>query len=380
MIDWKVWSYDVVREFNDQQYRQLLTKAHLVNGRTPINHGTKDDPDYQVYYILSKDKKEYALNEAHIEELPILPTVTKRKIHYSRVYDIVTEFKKAKFKAEKNLSFREIIDDLCCFEHTNPEDYVLYKIIVLSSWIDRLCCRISSSPGFGKDSVAKIVGDLFSNVFVIANPTVAKLEYGLVNKIVMLNELANMSGEERKAMEHFLLATGDMSNVYEKRSRSGGGTTESYDISKLSLLIAYNDLDCYPEGVMYFDKIFQRATQSRFIPFRFAGNFTTQFTRLPEAKEIAAENNEFYRSFIRSVMWYQENWTQEFANKAFTFITGRERGLSERWAGNFDTICRFICLYAQTQEEANTLCEALYQRHVNYLRMVDSYEQNIFSI
>lgn len=370
MTEWKKWAYDVLQAFNEQHYSQLLTKAHIVRGRTPINLGTKDDPDVRVYYILRHNNIDYALGEAHIEELPILVNESKKKIHYQNVYDIITSFRSARFKPVRTKSFRELVDSLCTFKHTNKEDFTLWKIIVFAALIDRVCVRVASEPGFGKDSVAKVCGDLLRDIFIITNPTVAKLEYGLTNKVVMLNEMANLTGEERRQMEHFLLATGDMSNVYEKHSRSTTATSESYDISKLSLLIAYNNKDCYPENSKYFDEVFQKATRERYFPIKLNGRITDDLGRVPEAKQLSAQYAEDYKEFIRNIMWYKENWVSDYETKQWVLLDKKEIVMSERWLRVFTNLCRFITLYAKTEDEAKALAKRLYNKHIDYTTML----------
>ena len=363
------WHYSVLRSFNEQHYSHLLTSSHMVEGRTIINIGTKDIPDKRVVYIFKKNLKEYALEQQHIAELPIVVD-DSIEVHYGRkAYDLITSFRSARFREERLLSFRQMVDDLVCFEHSDALDFILWKIIVLSSSITRLTCRVCSSPNFGKDSAVKVVGDLLGDSVIISNPTVAKLEYSLVNKVLVLNELANLSGAEKQAMEHFLLTTGDLSNTYEKRSRSTASTSETYNISNLSLLMVYNNIECYPE-VKYFDDVFQEATKSRFIPFKLNGRLTQQIRSPLNVRDIAEKNSNYFKAFIRSMMWYRRHWQEEVAGKGVKTINSKTYELKNRWATNFDTIGFFICLYANDNKEAMTLTNELFKRHKAYLEMV----------
>jgi hypothetical protein len=141
-----------------------------------------------------------------------------------------------------------------------------------------------------------------------------------------------------------------------------------FNISKLSLLITYNDLDCYGEGAKYFDTQFQKAVPDRFIPFRMKGRITEQLNpNQPNVAEIAEQNTEHYKGVVRSVMWYQSHWQDELATKQYRVKTGNDYGLPMRWAANFDTIAHFIKLYAHDEAEAQRLTGILYNRHIDYL-------------
>lgn len=375
----ELFFYDVVSAFNEEFYKDLLTDAHVNGDRKPINIGTKDDPDIQVFYPLKKNKIIYALSADCIGDLPIMVHKTREITHYQNVYDIISSYSSAKFLEEKTFSFRELVDNLCAFEHENNTHFTLWKIIVLSSIIHRVAIRVSSPPAFGKDSVMKVLGDLTGEVVVIANPTVAKLEYRLMNKSIMLNEFANLKAEDRHGMEHFLQSVGDMSNIYEKHSRAGAGTMETYDISKLSVLIAYNDMDCYPSQDRYFDKIFGKQTRERFVPLKFSGTMTQKFRLIPDAVKVAKDNGEFYKRFIRTMMWYRKNWVEEYnTKKHFKTKVADDYKFRDRWARTFDTIVNFIKLYAETEEEAATLVKELYNCHYDYERMVNGTQDALF--
>lgn len=371
---WIKYCYDVIQAFNELHYSSLLTHEHIIKGRTPINVGSRDDSEYRNYYLFEKNRIKYALPVEFVEELPILIDDSVELKYRTDVYDIITAFRSARFQEEKLRSFRELVDDLICFAHRSPIDYTLWKIIVFAAHITRLVCRVSSPPSFGKDSAVKVLGDLLGDSVVVSNPTTAKLEYRLTNKLIVLNELANLTGEEKRSMEHFLLSTGDLSNIYEKRSRATAdySARETYNISKLSLILAYNNRECYPEGSLYFDDAFQKATKERFLPLKFEGSIAQDIPRFPNAREMAESFTDDYKAIIRSIMWYRKHWHEELDGISYDVKDAQVYGLRDRWAANFNTIVNFIKLYANEESEARLLTSALYNRHYDYLRMVKS--------
>lgn len=363
--------YDVVAAFGDAYYKDLLTDAHVAGDRKPINLGTKDDPDIHVFYPLKKNKVIYALRDEDIKDLPIMVKNSFQKTQYQNVYDIITSYSSAKFLPEKHFEFRELVDTLCPFQHENNIDFILWKLIVIASLVHRVAVRVCSPPAFGKDSVMKVLGDLTGEVVVIANPTVAKLEYRLINKSIMLNEFANLKAEDRYGMEHFLQSVGDMSNIYEKHSRASSGTNETYDISKLSVLIAYNDLNCYTSPDRYFDNTFGKQTRERFLPLKFSGRMEQEFRLVPEAASLARKNKDFYVKFIRTIEYFKKHWVDEYQyKKTFSTKEAKDYGFENRWARGFDTIVNFIKLYSKDEEEAQFLVKRLFNCHHDYMTMV----------
>jgi hypothetical protein len=382
MVSNDVWNYSTVAAFNAQLYEKLITAAHQVGERLPMNLGTKDDPDMHAFYQFRFDNKLYLLEDTCMEDLPILVTETRTKYHYRNVFEIITGYKSARFRPEHKFTFRQLVDDLCNFEHEAPKDLTLWKIMAFAATIGRVNFRVCSRPAFLKDSVMKVLGYLTSDICVISNPTVAKIEYRLItNKVLLLNEFAMLKAEDRHGMEHLLLSTGDMSNNYEKRSRATSGTTESINIGSLSIICAYNDLDCYPDETKYFDAVFSKQTKDRFIPFKFQGIAAQKIGHVANPEAIAAENADFLKDFIRSIMYYRKEWRNEFSKKRESWLhyvewpepkTAESYGLSSRWAENFDRLRDFVILYSESAEEANMLLNTLYNRHVEYLEQFEN--------
>ena len=144
---------------------------------------------------------------------------------------------------------------------------------------DRINVRASTSPGFGKDSILELLGELIGDIAIVQKPTIAKLEYLSMNKVLMVNELMNLTKQEYRDIEQYLLSVGAFKNNYTKRSRAGSQGKEDYDISKLSVLLTYNNLQDYLDGGIpieeYFDRTQTNQVKDRFIPFKFGGVIVT---------------------------------------------------------------------------------------------------------
>lgn len=358
----KTFHYHTLREWSTNYYKGLLKKEDVNDAITVLD---------ERYILITQGINRYLLSLHAIEELPLLPTNTKYIDYRGKPYQIVTSYKSARFKSEKHYAFRQMVDDLCPFVHDETKDYVVWKIIAFAALLSKCVYRICSPPAFGKDSVLKVLGYLTGDVCVIANPTVAKLEYRLTNKLLMLNEFANLKAEDRYGMEHFLQSVGDGSNTYEKRSRAGVGTSESTDIGELSLVCAYNDLECYTDDSRFFDRVFTQQTKDRFIPFKFKGTISQQIENVPDPREQAMVDADYLQKYVRSITYYKESWLDEVMEKRNWLVKRAiDYGFKGRWANNFDVLIDFILLYSETPEEASMLMNTLYNRHVDYMEMV----------
>lgn len=317
----------------------------------------------------------YALVSEYRESLPIIVTASQELRQGKDVYELVKGFQSVKPQAEKVFDFRKMVEELCPFEHSNPEDFTLWKIVALTSVITKTVLRVATQPAFGKDSVITCLGYLLGDTANLNKPSVAKLEYELTNNLILMNEIGTLSGENRQKMEDFLLDIGDMKNNYTKKSRAGKGTKENYNIKTLSLILSFNTLECYPNKEKYFDYVFNRAVYDRFIPFRFEGKITEHIKTPLYAKELVKQYKPFYEDFIRSVMFYMDNFEKEAMKKNYTTLTANDcKEFPMRHKEVFNKIVIFIHLYAQTQEEANELIKTLIKRNHQYTQMVRNQE------
>ena len=364
----EAWDYSVLQSFHEQYYEHLLLKAHIIGTRKAIKHDDNAE-DHTVVYILQKDRKNYALPEELIEELPLLATKTFQRVDKKEVYDIITRYSTARFKAEKHFSFKELVENFIPFSHENPLAFKLWKIIVLASYITRLNIRVATSAGFGKDSAIKTLGSLFGDVMMVSNPTIAKLEYCLHNKLLMLNEVVDLEKTTKRDLEQFFLGVGDLSNKYTKRSRAGTDGSESYDISKLSLILCYNSKDHYPEGHKYFDDQFQKAVRERFLPLLFTGSITHRFLPPINPEKTAKTHKDWFVKYIRSIEWYKHRWREELEELG---VPEPSETFTGRWGITHHTVHKFVRLYTQGNKEEEAQLLAIFEKaYYDYKRMTN---------
>ncbi len=362
------WHYNVLQAFNKEFYHGIIS-TNMLSEELFI----KGESYWQVIY----NKKRYLLQKDLVDELPIKILKTVDLPYRNKIYHVITEYASVKITPERRMSFKQLVDSLS-LEHSNPTDFTLFKILSLAAEIGRLNFRVSSEAGFGKDSVMSVIGFLRNNVSIINPRTTPAVEYRLFNKILVLNELSNLESSQRKLLQELLLLVGDYKNVYEKSSRSTNDTFDTYDISKLSLVLFYNNLDYYEkigkEG-LFFDNMFTKAVKDRYLPFKLNGILDMQqFTKpltMQEYHNIMVENHEFFVDYVRSLEWYSQHFIEEVRQKQWVFNLEDYPLLLGRHKLLFHQITDYLKLYAETEEEWNKWVKLAYDKYKNYQIMTN---------
>ena len=380
-----LWNYEVIQAFNELNYEGLLTKKDLSSNKEVVikealrfvenDKGEITEELLQInnyFYILQKNTDRFLLSSQQINKLPI-QVKEKEKIAYNKEgFWLIHKFSPVGFTSQKCMSFRELIDNFAFFEHSDSAQFKLWKILVLSAYISRINVRISTEPAFGKDSIVRLLDDLMEHVGVVQKPTLAKLEYLTNNKLILVNEFVNLNNTELRDIEQYLLTIGDFSNKYQKRSRAnaGFGGTEEYDTSRLSVILTYNNKDCYPEDIKYFDDAHSKQIRERFLPFKFSGKLLHAFTREITPSIMAKNNKDFYIAIARTIKYYSDDTNVRKELKEYT-ETELLKDFKDRWKINFETIIKFINLYSSDEKEYKRMIGLLYNCHIDYLEMVD---------
>ena len=349
--------------FNFSVYHNVVTEDDVMGDEiaVPLTTGSDRHPGY----VLKSGLKRFFLRTEDVELLPIRVKGTYRIIDGKNVYHVVNNFSSVSVKGEDSMSFRKLIDSFCPFIHTEPDQWVVWKIICVGAYVSRINFRLATNQGFGKNSVADSLRDLTNNVARIDKATFAKLEYVLRFPFIVCNEVAGLSANEKKEFESFGLSAGDFSNKYTKRSRKSHGTKEIYDISKLSLGFTYNNKEFYErvkrEG---FDATFPEQFLDRFLPLKMTGFLDVkQFSREGERnyeKEMQ-ENMKLYQDLVRKLVHLMEHPPLERFHVDYDF---GNRGRYER---SFQSICLFISLYAKDKDEFIKLSNVLWKCYQAYL-------------
>lgn len=341
---------DSLQLFQEKVFEGILNPENVIGKKTAI---TVDKIKYYGYF-LEKDKVTYFLQdldgEASVLDLLPIKITRKSETDFARqVFFFIEVYSSVKIPISQQMSFKELIDTLANFKHTNARHWLLYKIINTVGWTDRINYRVIAERGFGKDSVINNTKDLVGSVANIYGATFAKLEYSLLNKQLIFNEMGNLKADDKQNMQQFLLAIGAMFNTYTKRSRAGDGTREEYDISKQSLGIIYNPPIYYIErGQEFFDIMFTKAVPNRFIPFYLEGTLDEKFDAEFDVESVVAENMNTYKKVISTLLWYRNNTITNKFDIPDDITFGEK---FRRYERSFLKICDYLSEYADGDEE-----------------------------
>lgn len=356
-----------IGKFNENLFKDIFTEENISSKKKVI---TVVGEKYYGYYM-EKNRESYFVIDEHYKKLPFRTTSTQEIDFKGDVFTIILGVEPITISAEQKLTFRQLIDLTPNFKHTHPLQFLLYKICYSTAWIDRVNFRVSTDAGFGKDSVANIIQALVDSTANLYGATFAKLEFVLRNKLIVLNELGNLKGDDKVNFQEFLLATGGYFDTYTKRSRKSGGTQEQYDISALSLVTFYNLPEYYTNKAQeYFDQMFTKAVCNRFIPFAFDGVLITEFENLIDVDKIVDEYDFVYKDVIATLTWYRQNNVKDIkynVDKDYIKFSDKDK----RYSRSFNIILKYVAEYCETQEEFNKLSKELYGCYLKYLKLID---------
>lgn len=375
--------YDLISEFKRQFYKDILSVEHLQAGEIKIDKvsfpdGGSDEEFNFWGYQLEKNGIKYLLPSKNpdgteikiFEILPIIPKDCQKVAYRGMVFQLINKPVSVRFKPEKKMTFKQLVDKINDLEHTNPVHRKLLLFIGLASMIDRVNFRISSPPSFGKDSVVDTLGNIIGGSYTIENPTIAKLEYMTHAKWLAVNEIVDIQKAEWRNIEQFLLSAGAHKPEITKHSRAiANGTKEVLDISKFSLSLLYNDIDCYPEVDKYVDVVTKSAVLDRFPALRLYGTLSEDFNKVKgvDIPKFVTEHFEEYKDIIYTFTYYKTNIMKEL--KRFN-AERLNQNVPHRWLINIGRLLKVIDLYCETQEEFDAWIDVINKAIMDYKDML----------
>lgn len=387
----EMFFYETLKHWNEEIFKEIIPSDAL-NEEISIKNKLTEENEH--FWMFIKNKKKYIIKSKQrrtnpqtltlenydvLEDFPIIITNTKTITHFGKVIHVVSEYKSLKIGAEKGHTVKEIIDTIFPLEHSEPEQFKLLKIIAFASYVSRVNVRICSSAGAGKDSVFKILNLLMNDVCTINPRSTAAAEYRLTNKVLILNELSNLGSEQVALMQELMLLIGDMSMNYNKSTRGNKsiGSYDTYDISELSVIILYNNIEYYMkvnQEKKFFDNVFQGAVPDRFLPIKLTGRILmSQFDNKPNIRTLLNNHANDVKKIIKSITWYRQNWNTYQKDKWREETNTPE--LKGRHHMHYHRIKRVMQEYAETQEEYNSLVESLNNAHLEYSRVVSKEQE-----
>lgn len=379
--------YDALHQFTEEYLSGLLTKANIVeyerHFREMYEKGKMDKVLVdEICAVLTKNNKTYIMPSSWIDKLPLKITGTplaystdgKQVVHFLTSRCVTS----ARFKSEKKISFHELVERLSCFEHSSPRHSRLAVMLFLSQVMSRVNFRLSTEPGFGKDSIQDTVGALFDTAMTVEQPTLAKLEMMTYCKSLAVNEAIGIPKAEWELIETYLLSVGAFKNKVTKHSRAFKDTGEVLDTTHFSVSLLYNDINTYPSGTKYFDEKAKASVKDRFPAIRLAGRLTEDFNLLSRQlrKDPVTDNIDWYLDIIHTFHYYRDNLEGELSNYIPpSFLAA----LPPRWQTNLGRVLKIIDLYSDSQKEFDEWAALLFSCLEDYKAML-KYDKHLLSV
>lgn len=359
-----IFNYQTLTQFKQARFgSNILTFDDLVKERNFEYEGKENH-----VWLARKEKKDYLLLNEDAKDLPLRINDTRLIKDDKAIYHFVNDSNKVGFSPKRYFDFRGLIDKFCELGHTNKLHQRLKWIIALATLLTRINIRICGNTELGKDSTFIILNHLTNKVAVFDKPkTLAKLEYGLLNDVLMVNELVPTKEEERHNVNDFLLSIGSLNPTYPKKTRSSIGTKETYNMDKFSLVLCYNTLQEIAENdkTYYFDYAFGLNVLRRFFPLKLNGRIEVK-----QFREPLTYNEDVDRQLLevaRTIEWYRQNWRTEL--KDYNLQIPK---LGERWELMFERITQVISLDARNKQEFEQMVNVLLDCHNGYKRMLSN--------
>ena len=396
--------YDNLSGFKSEFRRELLFPEHVVGGQIKIDKMSTPDGDsdtsYNFWgYKLEKDGRKYLLSTVdkktnkEINIADILPIKAKKLLKLASGGEVLYQIEQPvpmKILPKQTMSFKQLVDFLSSLGHTNPSHYRLSWLLALSQIFLRANFRLSTPPGFGKDSIVDILGNLIGNCATIETPTLAKLEErSIFLKLMAVNEVVDLAPSEWRTIQQFLLSAGAFKTEITKHSRAFKDTGEVLHVNELSLQLLYNDIDCYQNSDEYVDFVSKKPLLDRFPPLRFNGRINEDFNsgKNIDTKAFIRENYDKYVEVIKNILFYKENTTalikSDYVGPTELVEFFNKKSTPERWKTNLGRLVSVISMYTETEEEFNGICTELmdslndYQQMLRYPSMLPVYYKRL---
>lgn len=303
-----IYHYHTLKKLQNKLWKDVYKVADIQKYLVAKNN---------IYYVITKGIDTYLLpkidaqGNATINSFPMRFDEIREYPYGKDLYYIIDGYTPLTVMPEKAYTFKELVDAIAPFNHSGQMDFLLFKIITLASMIDRTNTVISTSAGFGKDSMTDILSYFIPEVSKITPTSMAALVYRAENRILAINEITDLKGEDLLMLQQFLSTAGSFNNSYEnpKRGNANYKTKDILDISKLSISLYFNTYEYFLSKGMekkYFDNVFKDHILDRFLGIRFDGTLKEDF-HVPEIIDITPEVEQEYKLILRSIAYYIAN-------------------------------------------------------------------------
>jgi len=378
------WHLDVLAMHQNIMFETLIYPFHLITDTskefTLLDHNNQEYTarGYLAVKEVNNKKIKYFIQEDFIDSLPIrvdnVAEVFLQDAHKvkSIVY-VVQEPTPFKIKAENVYAdIHSFIDNIAPFQHTNPEQWTLNKMIAVAAYIGKTFIGISSEPEFGKSSIYEVIHSITKKSPVFQPRSIPGIMAQITNDGNMVfDEVQKSSAEVKMCMENFTQQVAAGKPNYVNGAMQSAHTKPMYDVSGQSITYLYNLKSNYknPEEE-FFDYIFSNndAMDSRILKVKFTGKLTEQFDKEFSMRDVATQNRMFYVKVAKQLLYLKElklsgGYKRRYVTCNGIILNGRKKNV-------YDEITWLIDLYCVNQAEYDKFIDVLNSCITDYQKMI----------
>ena len=323
-------------------------------------------------------KTKFFIEEQFYSELPIRVNKSE-EIFYkdnSRSKSIVlrpVDITPFRIKAEKCWdNNKEFIDCITPFNHSEPDQWTLNKLVAVISYVGKMFCGVCSMSEFGKSSIYLVLDAITKKCPVFQPRSVP----GVLAQItgdgnMIFDEVHDAPSEVKSCMENFSLQVAGNSPVYINGAMKSKNTKPKYDVSNQSITYLYNVYSNYANPQKQFWNFIwsnTKAMESRFLNLKLDGKLLENFDKDFDVPGVAEENKLFYIKIAKHLLYLKamklkNEYVRRYYNNNRLKLSGRHKIL-------YEEITWMIDVYADSYEE--------YEHFIKLLnKSVQDYEQMI---
>ncbi len=304
---------DVIELHNTQLFDELIYEHHVSS--TNLKEIEFDTCIDKGYFAL-KDKKRYWIEQ---DVYPHLPIRASDHEQYKYKEDVV-------FRPQTVVPFKitpeqvwesqtEFVNQFLPFNHTEPLQYKVAKIVAIIGYVGKNFICMTSNPEFGKSSSYEFIHAV-TNMSPVFEPTTKP---GILQQIttygnMVFDDVFSAKKEVRDVMETINYQIGGGKSVYINGSLATKNTKAKYNCMNQSLTYLYNRYDDYKDQVTcrvrrywhsnMWDNI--KAMDSRFLKLKFEGDLNEGFQKNFNLRKTATDNKMYYIQTAKHLMWLQQ--------------------------------------------------------------------------